>query len=436
MNNKTAIILVGEISGLMVSKVLSKKYEKVILIEKDGLEDRPEVRQGQPNGAQFHVLLLRGLNSMERYFQGITKELKDSGTVELDLANGAYWYSYGGVKQNMITGISTLLCTRKLIDYSIRKRVEKIPNVQIIDKTKYIDLKEKNGTIKGVKVKGVNTKEYEIESDLVIDATGRGSLTPKWLENNQYSKPEEEKTTVNITYKTAIYTRPEGGHQQGKMMMYAPKSPEKIGVVIQPIENNKNLVCVAGWHKADPPTDEDLLEYLQQLPDQKFYNVLAACQKESDFVTYKFPFCLRRYYEKLPKFPKGFLPIGDVFCNLNPTHGQGVTAACLQVEILEELIEKHDPANMSKIYFEKVAKVLDQCWDASAYENFRYEETVGKKPKGVNLVNKYMVAIHKAANKDATVYSELVKVSVIIQPVTNLFSPNFMWKVFVANMRK
>ncbi|KIC00726.1 hypothetical protein OA88_17835 [Flavobacterium sp. JRM] len=436
MNNKTAIILGGGISGLMVSKVLSKRYKKVILIEKDELEDKPEVRQGQSHGGQFHVLLLRGLNTLEHYFPRITKELKDDGAVELDLANGAYWYSYGGIKQNMITGINTLICSRKLIDYRVRKRVEKIPNVQIVDKTKYIDLIEKNGTIKGVKVKGIDTEEYVIESDLVIDATGRGSLTPKWLENNNYSKPEEERTIVNITYKTAIYTRPEGGLQGGKVMMYAPKSPDKIGVVIQPIENNKNLVCVAGWHKEDPPTDEDLMEFLKQLPDKNFYNVLAACQKESDFVIYKFPYCLRKYYEKLSKFPKGFLPIGDVFCNLNPAHGQGITSACLQVEILEELIEKHDPANMSKIYFEKVAKILDQCWDASSYENFRYEETIGKKPKGVKLVNKYMVAIHKASNKDASVYSELVKVSVMIEPVTNLFSPNFMWKVFVANMRK
>jgi flavin-dependent dehydrogenase len=436
MNNKTAIILGGGISGLLVSKVLSKKYEKVIIIEKDELEDRPEVRQGQSHAGQFHVLLLRGLNTMERYFQGITEELKDGGAVDLDLGDGAYWYSYGGVKQNIITGINTLLSSRKLIDYTVRKRVEKIPNVQIVDKTRYIDLIEKNGTIIGVKVKAIDTEEYEIESDLVIDATGRGTLTPKWLENNHYPKPEEEKTIVNITYKTAIYNRPVGGIQQGKMMMYSPKSPEKIGVVIQPIENNKNLVCVAGWHKEDPPTDEDLMEFLKQLPDQRFYNVLAACQKESDFVTYKFPFCLRKYFEKLSKFPKGFLPIGDVFCNLNPAHGQGITSACLQVEILEELIEKHDPANMSKIYFKKVSKVLDQCWNASAFENFRYEETIGKKPKGVNTVNKYMVAIHKAANKNASVYAELVKVSVMIKPAINLFSPNFLWKVFMTNVRK
>ncbi|KFF11198.1 NAD(P)/FAD-dependent oxidoreductase [Flavobacterium hydatis] len=436
MNNKTAIILGGGISGLLVSKVLSKKYEKVIIIEKDKLEDKPQVRQGQSHAGQFHVLLLRGLNTLEHYFKGITGELKEGGAVELDLGNGAYWYSYGGVKQNKITGINTLLSSRKIIDYTLRKRVEKIPNVQILDKTKYIDLIEENGTIKGVKVKGENTEEYEIKSDLVIDATGRGSLTPKWLENHNYPKVEEERTLVNITYKTAIYSRLEGGLQDGKMLMYSPTSPEKIGVVIQPIENNQNLVCVAGWHKADPPTDEDLLEFLKQLPDERFYKVLSACKKESDFVTYKVPYCLRRYFEKLSDFPKGFLPIGDVFCNLNPAHGQGITSACLQVEILEELIKKHDPANMSEIYFKRIVKVLDECWNASAYENFRYEETIGIKPKAVNLVNKYMVAIHKAANKDASVYAELVKVSVMIKPAMNLFSPPFMWKVFAANMRK
>lgn len=436
MNYKNAIVLGGGISGLLISKVLSKKYEKVIIIEKDELEDRPQVRQGQSHGGQFHVLLLRGLKTMEHYFQGITEELKNSGAVDLDLGDGAYWYSYEGVKQNITTDINTLLSSRKLIDYAVRKRVEKIPNVQILDQTKYIDFIQKNGRISGVIVKGKNSKEYKLESDLVIDATGRGSLTPKWLENNNYLKPEEEKTIVNITYKTAIYNRPEGGLQQGKMMMYSPKPPEKIGVVIQPIENNKNLVCVAGWHREDPPVDEELLEFVKQLPDKTFYNVLVDCQKESDFVAYKVPHCSRRYFEKLAEFPEGLLPIGDVICNLNPTHGQGITAACLQVEIFEKLMKKHDPAKMSKIYFKKIAKVIDQCWSASAYENFRYVETVGKKPKGVNLINKYMDAIHKAANKNGYVYGELVKVSVMIKPAVSLFSPFFLWKVFAANMRK
>ncbi len=435
MNKKNAIILGGGISGLLVSKVLSQKYEKVFIIEKDKLEDRPQVRQGQSHVGQFHVLLLKGLRVLEHYFQGITKELEDRGAVKLDLGEGAYWYSYGGVKQNITTGIETLICSRKLIDYGIRKRVEEIPNVQILDETKYIDLIEKNGTIKGVRLLNSKTEVYEIESDLVIDATGRGSITSKWLENNNYSKPEEEKTLIDIIYKTAIYNRIEDDLQKGKVMMYSPEPPKKIGVVIQPIENNKNLVCVAGWHKENPPVEEDLLEFLKQLPNKRFYEVLSRCKKESDFVTYKFPHCSRKYFEKLSEFPKGFLPIGDVICNLNPTHGQGMTSTCLQVEILEQLIEKHDPANMSKIYFKKISKIIDQCWNASAYENFRYEETIGKKPKGTKLVNRFMDAINRGANKNKLIYGDFVKVMVMIKSPTSLFSPKFLWKVIIANIK-
>jgi hypothetical protein len=46
-----------------------------------------------------------------------------------------------------------------------------------------------------------------ISSDLVVDASGRGSRSPLWLEALGYAKPREEQIKVNIGYKTRLYRR-------------------------------------------------------------------------------------------------------------------------------------------------------------------------------------------------------------------------------------
>jgi hypothetical protein len=42
---------------------------------------------------------------------------------------------------------------------------------------------------------------------LVVDASGRGSRSPSWLEALAYAKPREEQIKVNIGYKTRLYRR-------------------------------------------------------------------------------------------------------------------------------------------------------------------------------------------------------------------------------------
>jgi hypothetical protein len=47
----------------------------------------------------------------------------------------------------------------------------------------------------------------ELEADLFVDASGRGSRTPVWLEELGYQRPPETKMTVDTTYVTRSYRR-------------------------------------------------------------------------------------------------------------------------------------------------------------------------------------------------------------------------------------
>ena len=49
--------------------------------------------------------------------------------------------------------------------------------------------------------------EEPVEADLVVDATGRGSRSPRWLTALGYTVPSEEQIHVGVHYTTRLFRR-------------------------------------------------------------------------------------------------------------------------------------------------------------------------------------------------------------------------------------
>ena len=52
--------------------------------------------------------------------------------------------------------------------------------------------------------------EELVGADLVVDATGRGSRAPAWLEALGYPRPEREQVRIGLGYATRTYRLPPG----------------------------------------------------------------------------------------------------------------------------------------------------------------------------------------------------------------------------------
>lgn len=443
MNNtsqlpKNALVLGGSLGGLLAARVLSNYFDQVTILEKDAVHRVPESRKGQPQTQHLHGLLPAGLRVLNHYFSDIEKDMVANGAKVMDFAETMNWFSYGGFKKRFTFGINAVTVSRPMLEHIVRERVLALPNVSLQDHTTAQKLLVSTDQKQVLGVEAVTKEDgqtQEILADLVIDATGRGSRTPQWLKEMRYEAPEVSEVKVNVGYTTRVYKRDPDDSLGHDWMLYTPQAPKetRFGGLF-PVEDNKWVLTVGGWHGDHAATDErGFMEFVKQLPHPSFYEVASHAEPLTEVIPYKFPLSLRRHYEKLTRFPIGFLVLGDAITSFNPTYGQGMSSAALQAEALDKVLaQKPEPEALAQNYFKAVNPIVDMIWQLATGEDFRFSETTGKRPPGINLINKYVAKVHKASLSDEVVCKAFLYVMGLLKPPTSLFHPRIFWRVMKA----
>ncbi len=283
-------------------------------------------------------------------------------------------------------------------------------------------------------------REEMLSADLVVDTSGRGSHTPQWLVSLGYNQVEETAIKVNVGYATRIYRQPEHSRFERKVLgIYSTPPDEKRAGVLAPIEGKRWIVTLMGWVRDYPPDDEaGFLTFARSLPQPDLYEAIKDAEPLTSVAIHKFPANRRRHYERLARFPEGFVALGDAVCSFNPVYGQGMTAAALEAEVLNTLLyqqRKHRPAGdisgVSRRFQKKITKIVDTFWLLAANEDFRHPETQGKRPTGLSLLNSYSLRVQKLSSFDPEVTLLFYQVLQSIKPPTALFSPRILAKVLL-----
>jgi hypothetical protein len=249
-----------------------------------------------------------------------------------------------------------------------------------------------------------------------------------------YAKPEESTVTCGAGYTTRLYERNAQDPNGKEWVFITPEAPNeyRAGGAF-PIENNRWIVSLGGWHGNHAPADEaGFMAYAKSLPAPDVYDIIKRSLPASDIVVHKFPASQRRHYEKLRNFPEGYLVLGDAVCSFNPLYGQGMTAAILQAKELDRLLENRrgNLVGLYKPYFTSIARIIDIPWRTAVGEDFRFPETKGKKAPGTDLINAYVAKVHRATHHDPIVGNMFLRVMNLMAPPTSLFHPQILWRVF------
>src|SRR3954464_6005439 len=83
---RRAVVLGASIAGLLTARVLCKRFDEVVLLERDALSEKPAPRKGTPHAVHPHGLLARGCQILERLFPGFSDALIAQGAVVADIA--------------------------------------------------------------------------------------------------------------------------------------------------------------------------------------------------------------------------------------------------------------------------------------------------------------------------------------------------------------
>lgn len=432
---KHAIVIGGSMAGLLAARVLSDHFERVTILERDPVNDQPETRKGQPQTRHTHILMARGRQILEQLFPGIEETLINGGAVRRDFGAVTRWYVFGNYRLQHHSGVTSISMSRPFLEWHVRSRVLALPNVTLLSSSTVEGLAfhADNSQVTGVQVakhQAGSTAET-LHADLVIDAAGRGTAATKWLETSGYTPPPEQKVTVRVGYATRTYRRRPDDLIGAEALFVLSSPAEKCGGILIPIEGDRWQLTLGGVGGFYPPQAEsDFLQFAHNLPTSDIYDFINRVEPLSDIVTYKFPANLRRHYEKLKRFPNGYLVLGDAAASFDPVYGQGMTSAAMQAMTLHEVLAQQPSlAGLWQPYFKRTAKVVDIPWNTAVLEDFRIPETEGKKPPGTDLLHAYTARLHQATHHDPVVYSKFLQVMHMLAPASSLLHPRLMWRV-------
>jgi hypothetical protein len=250
--------------------VLADAYADVVVIERDDLPDGARPRRGVPQAAHAHAFLGRRQQVLEELFPGFTAELVSRGAPTADVLVGTRMHLSGHLLQQAPTGLVAVSASRPLLEDHLRRCVLALTAVTLAPAADTVGLTTTpdRRTVTGVCIlrRAPGSAEETVSASLVIDATGRASRTPAWLEALGYPRPPEERVHIDPAYATCHYRLGADALGGDLASIHGPSPAHPRGGALARIENGQWLLTLAGVLGDRPPTDVDgFLDFARSL---------------------------------------------------------------------------------------------------------------------------------------------------------------------------
>jgi 2-polyprenyl-6-methoxyphenol hydroxylase-like FAD-dependent oxidoreductase len=277
---------------------------------------------------------------MEALVPGIGAALLAGGGRVIDSAADVAVFGSQGWTGRVKSETHVVCARRPLIELTIRNRVQEIRNVEFVQgRVLGPHTSDDRSTVTGVLTFADRTRP--VESELVVDASGRGSRAPDWLEELGYPAPREVEVRSFIGYATALARLPAESFPEGALGVLAHPNPANPrGGAVIPCDNGLYQIAALGMVHNDPPSDTaGFFNYL----DQASTPILGEIARRAELVgppkLYRLPGSRRRRFEQLDSRPEGFVVIGDALMAFNPLYGQGMSVAACSALAIKRTLE-------------------------------------------------------------------------------------------------
>jgi 2-polyprenyl-6-methoxyphenol hydroxylase-like FAD-dependent oxidoreductase len=431
-----AVVVGAGMGGLSAARVLADYFDEVIILDRDELPDDAAPRPGVPQGKHPHALLGGGLKALENLFPGFGHELMQAGAEPMNPGFDMLYEIPGqDVWPRIKVSWPAYSMSRPLIERTLRRQVERIGNLKVRRGCRVLNIvSEAYGlAATGIRYEAPDGNRKTLESGLIVDASGNGSLTVEFLKTTDRRPLAETSIGVTTRYASAFFERVDLGNDYKGVFTF-PDAPEQSrGGLILPAENHRYQVVLIGRGNDIPPVNGDeFMSYARTLPTLSVYNAIKNAKRLTAISPISFAESRCRHFAKVPDFPDGLLPIGDAICRFNPVYGQGMTLALQEANLLSDLLRTLDGnslATLTPTFLTKAETLIADPWAMSAIPDFIYPETTGERPADLEDRLNFQRALGRLAARDAEVLELLTDIRHLLKPLSLLDDPSIVRRV-------
>jgi 2-polyprenyl-6-methoxyphenol hydroxylase-like FAD-dependent oxidoreductase len=443
-DDRRAVVLGASIAGLLTARVLYERFAEVVLLERDALPERPAPRKGTPHAVHPHGLLARGRQILDTLFPGFSDALVEQGALAGDVAADVAVDANGRRFAQGKSGLMALAVSRLAVEAELRRRVRALPGIRVVTDVDVLapihDSSDGRVTAVRYRSRGDARHEQLLAAALVVDCTGRGSKTPVWLREWGYGQVPEERVVIGLCYTSAYFRRDASVRPPLAAIIGAatPQLPRPYALIAQEPDEDGSArwVAAVGGYAGDhvEPTLEAMQHRACAVGVNEIHSLAERGEAMGPVIRYGFPHSQRRRYERLQRFPRGYLLLGDALASFNPIYGQGMTAAACQAIALDAALAGGDDG-LARRFFRAAAKVIDAPWQVAVGSDLALPTVPGPRPLAARIINAYIARLQRAAVHDPQVSVAFIRVIHLVAPPVSLFAPRVFLRVMFQRAR-
>jgi 2-polyprenyl-6-methoxyphenol hydroxylase-like FAD-dependent oxidoreductase len=436
---KHAVVLGAGLAGMLTARVLARYADRVTVLDRDALPAGPALRKGLPQARHAHLLMSGGARTLETLLPGTLDRLFSAGAHRIGLPSDVVSLTAYGWQQRFAETQFMVTCSRELLDWTVRDEVSRIKGVEVLDSAEVLGLLGDASRVTGVEVagragEGANTR---LRADLVVDSTGRGSPTKKWLAELGLPPVPEETVDSGLRYSSRIFRAPAGAEKDFPVVSVYPDHRSGLpgqSAVLVPIEDGRWIVTISGTRGAEPPNgDAGFVEFARSVRHPVVGRLIAAAEPLTEVQGSRSTANRRLHYERVTPWPEGFIVLGDALAAFNPVYGHGMSVAAHSANaLLGELTRLRGiEPGLARRAQQAASVAIDDAWILATNQDTGYPECranvtdprlLHPSPAGKQFAD----LVSSAALRDPVVAAATMEVTTLSSPLTRLQSPEVL----------
>ncbi|MET8225969.1 FAD-dependent monooxygenase [Streptomyces sp. NPDC005301] len=429
----TAIVIGASATGLLAAAALAD-FAEVTVLERDVLPEQPEPRRGIPQAHHAHLVWSGGVKAFEELLPNVVEMLVASGARLVRIMGDMVSRAPNEVWFRRFENVPhrNLVCSRPLLDHVLTDRVLHDPRIRLRENTTVLALDGTAKAVTGVQVKTGDTQET-LRADLVVDASGRGTSAPRWLQDLGLPAVEQREVNAGVAYATRLYKAPGSTAARTFPLVNVQANPSKApgrGGIILPIEDDRWIVTLCGTRGGEPTAENDaFIDFALSLGDPVIGELLKNAEPIGDVKTSRSTANTRRYYEKMKAWPDGFIALGDAIAGYNPVYGHGLSVAAQCALAVRDVLRDHPltaPGTARRAQ-RAAARPVGAAWDLAVGQDALYPGASATPPNRVErLLARYVDRCVETGASNPRALAALLDVMSLLKPPTRLFSPDML----------